>query len=54
MDFKIGKINKCTVCGKEDTEGLIVKGKIFKIFTVNVEICQKCISKAFRSFKKGK
>ena len=40
---------KCNVCKKSNAE--CASYKVFKIF--NFKVCQSCISKAFRGFKKG-
>lgn len=45
---------KCSQCNKENTEINIFSKKILWVFTVEVPVCQSCISKAFRQFKKGK
>lgn len=44
----------CDHCGKANKECAVFNKKILWVFSVDVVICQSCISKAFRSFKKGK
>lgn len=45
---------KCANCGKVNTECVGFKKTTMFIFKSEQYICQTCISKAFRSFKKGK
>lgn len=48
------KSGNCSHCGKGNSECAVFEKKVLWIFTVEVPICQSCVSKAFRSFKKGK
>lgn len=43
-------MSKCCNCGEHNTE--YAKFKLFWVFSYKV--CQKCVSKAFRGFTKGK
>lgn len=45
---------KCSQCNKLNSEVKIFTKKVLWVFTVEVPMCQSCISKAFRQFKKGK
>ena len=44
----------CDKCGKENTECAEFTKKVFGLFKVKMNVCQSCLSKAFRLFKKGK
>jgi hypothetical protein len=44
----------CSHCGKANNECAVFEKKVLLVFTVEVPICQSCVSKAFRSFVKGK
>ena len=41
---------KCRLCGRVD-EGVVVTRWLW-IFPVKVEVCERCISKMFRTFKR--
>ena len=57
MKVKIRKADhvSCAVegCGRED-EGMIVEFKLLGIFNMSFGICERCISKIFRKFRKKK
>lgn len=44
----------CSVCGLANSELVIFHTKILWFLPKEIDVCQKCISKAFRSFKKKK
>jgi len=43
----------CDLCGKVD-EGIAFKKKILWIFPVEIEVCEGCISRLFKKFRKRK
>ena len=43
----------CDLCGNID-EGIAFKKKILWIFTVEIEVCERCYSKYFKTFRKTK
>lgn len=43
----------CDNCKKENTEVAIFTKKILGLFKVKVQVCQSCISKVFKQFRKG-
>lgn len=45
---------KCSQCNKLNSEVKVFTKKVLWVFTVEVPVCQSCLSKAFRLFKKGK
>ena len=45
---------KCNNCGKDNKEVAVFHKKILGLFKVKVQVCQSCVSKAFRSFIRGK
>lgn len=48
------KKSECAHCGLVNDECAVFEKKLLWVFTVEVPVCQSCVSKAFRSFKKGK
>ncbi len=44
----------CSVCKKENKELVVFETKIVWFIPKDIIVCQSCISKAFRSFRKGK
>ena len=44
----------CDECGKQNSECAIFKHKVFVFFKLETAVCQSCVSKIFRSFKKNK
>ena len=51
---KTPKEYKCDVCDKYNAEVVEFKTKVLWFIPKNVLVCQTCISKAFRSFRKDK
>ena len=43
----------CDLCGKVD-EGIAFKKKILWLFPVEIQVCENCLSKLFRRFRKEK
>ena len=43
----------CDLCGNVD-EGIAFKKKILWIFPVEIEVCESCISRLFKKFRKRK
>ena len=43
----------CDNCKKENTEVAIFTKKVLGWFNVKVQVCQSCISKVFKQFRKG-
>ena len=44
---------KCNHCGKDNKEVAIFTKKVLGWFKVKVQVCQSCISKVFKQFRKG-
>ena len=44
---------KCNHCGKDNKEVAVFTKKILGFVPVKVRICQSCISKVFKQFRKG-
>ena len=44
---------KCNHCGKDNKEVAIFTKKVLGWFNVKVHVCQSCISKVFKQFRKG-
>lgn len=53
MKLKVIK-SVCDNCKKENLECVVYTSKICFFFTKEVKICQSCVSKGFRSFRKDK
>lgn len=43
----------CDNCKKENNEVAIFTKKILGLFKIKVQVCQSCISKVFKQFRKG-
>lgn len=43
----------CDNCKKENTEVAVFNKKLLGLFKIKVRICQSCISKVFKQFRKG-
>lgn len=48
------KNGNCDHCGKANKECAVFTKRVWFVFKTDVVICQSCVSKAFRSFRKGK
>ena len=46
------KTVKCDLCGKE-AEGIEITKRVLWIFKVKVRLCQSCVARTFRKFRKG-
>ena len=57
MKVKIRRADHVTCavegCGRED-EGIIIEFKILGMFSMSFGICERCISRIFREFRKRK
>ncbi len=42
----------CDVCKKSNTELVVLKTKFLWVVPKDIVVCQSCIAKAFRSFRK--
>lgn len=51
MEIKQGT---CDCCGKVNAECMVIEKRFWVFFVTDVAICQTCVSKAFRLFKKDK
>lgn len=43
----------CDKCKKENTEVAVFTKKILGFIPVKLQVCQSCISKVFKQFRKG-
>jgi len=43
---------RCHLCGRTD-EGVVVTRWLW-IFPLRVEVCERCVSKMFKTFRKGR
>ncbi len=49
----VAKIAKCDICQKDNTEFVIYsKDTLFGLTNIEIHVCQSCVSKQFREFKK--
>lgn len=43
----------CDKCKKENTEVAVFTKKILGFIPIKLQVCQSCISKVFKQFRKG-